>query len=308
MDLKFDLHNLFESNEMEDFNHLANMPGSKFKFPYKKNVTQSPLYTFKQEHLELFERVRQKFIRKVDKYIMKNHHKNINSLKVNFLLGSQHKNIINKWISYAISKGANYIELIFSHKAYGMPNLNDPYIFPHILFSKVKHLSLTNCVLLPHLEFSGFRVLKSLVLSELVVEKDLLLCLFSKCLNLEDLSFIDCIFKFEVNIISPTLLHLKLISCGIPKRVDIVTLNLLSFEYCGSIISISSFNAPKLVKFCLTPYYSLEELEELEIPHLFALLASLHQLQSLSMYFSPSQVSNTKLILCISCFKFDYLV
>jgi hypothetical protein len=69
-----------------------------------------------------------------------------NSLSVDFLFGSQHKDIIDQWISSAIADGAERIELLFSNNAYGMPHLN-LYRFPHTLLSEViNHL-------LPHAEF-----------------------------------------------------------------------------------------------------------------------------------------------------------
>ncbi|XP_004513364.2 uncharacterized protein [Cicer arietinum] len=172
MDLNFDLDNLFASNEMEEFSVFANMPGSILTYPCINSKTpcySDSLYEFKEEDLELFDRVRQEFIRRVDQRI--NEHdqqgENINSLRVDFLLGYEHQDVIDKWISYAIAKGAERIEILFSCDAFGMPNL-DLYRFPHALFSEFKnHLHLRNCHLLPHAEFSGFKQLKTLVLEEL---------------------------------------------------------------------------------------------------------------------------------------------
>jgi len=122
-------------------------------------IKSDELYKFEQEHLELFIRVRREFVRRVDQHVIEHHRQSrrVNSLRVDFLFGSQHKDIIDQWISSAIADGAERIELLFSNKAYGMPHL-DLYRFPHTLFSEViNHLHLRNCRLLPHREFSGFK-------------------------------------------------------------------------------------------------------------------------------------------------------
>jgi hypothetical protein len=292
MDLNFDVYNMFVSNELEEFSDLANMLGSKCK------VYSSPFYyTFKQEHLESFDRVRREFVRRVDQRMMQLQGDSsstvVDSLKLDFLLGSQHKDIIDKWISIAIAKGAQHIELLLSNRPYGMPTLIHPYIFPHALFTHFQnHLHLQNCHLILHPdEFVGFKNLKSLVLEELQVEKELLLCLFSKCFHLQDLTFKMCQFNTTTNFISPTLRNLKIISCQIPSKMDIVTSNLSSLEFAGDTTMVfSSINAPQLTKFYLNSYCRYKEFEELEVPHYFALLTSIHQLQNLSIILSTLQV------------------
>jgi hypothetical protein len=307
MDLHLDIHNLFRANKMEEFAHLSNMPGSIFVTPSPKNkiynssIEGNQLYMFKPKHLELFDRVRSEFVTRADHLIMQQQH--INSLTIDFLLGSQHQHIIDEWISSAISKGAQHIHLSFSHHDYGMPNIQ-PYIFPtNTLFSDdhqntkpLKHLHLTNCLLLPCPNFSGFKHLKTLVLQELIVGNDMLLCLLTNS-YLENLTFIQCHFirtPHTTYTISSTMHHLKIITSLFLKSViSISAPNLSSFEYRDKILSISSIDAPQLSNCSLTPLdLDTPSQEHLEIPHAFALLASLPKLRTLSLCLSPKQVGH----------------
>jgi len=96
---------------------------------------------------------------------------------------------------------------------------------------------------------------------------------------------------------SSTLRSLKLITSRLPTKIDIAASNLSSFDYYDNILLISSIDTPKLSKFCLTPLVPSKEFKELKIPHAIGLLASLPQLQSLSLFFvCPSQVSKTSFI------------
>lgn len=270
---------MFGSNEKEEY---------KF-FPYTPGFS----YQFKTEDLESFDRGQSEFVRRVDQFMQHYHGAKIDSLRVDFLLCYKYNNIIDRWIGCAIDKGARKIELLFSNRTYFFPG-QMPYKFPHTLLSEsdspcMKYLHLQNCLLMPPAEYSGFKNLKTLLLEQLVVTEDLLLCLFSKCFHLEDLTFVLCDFNSDLNIISPTLHHLGLLNCGFPRsrKIDIVivTLQLLSFEYSGNILMISSINAPQLSKFYLNPTS-----KELEIPYAFDLFANFHQLENLTMNLIPSQV------------------
>lgn len=123
-----------------------------------------------------------------------------------------------------------------------MPNL-ETYTFPYI-----------NCFRLPHANFSGFKHLKTLVIEEFKVEKDVLLYLFYKCFNLGNLIFIDCIFHHMIHMVSSTLRSLKLTTSRLPTKIGTAASDLPSFVYCENILSIFSIDLPKLSKFCLTPW------------------------------------------------------
>jgi hypothetical protein len=111
--------------------------------------------------------------------------------------------------------------------------------------NKLKRLHLTNYFLFPHPNFSDFKHLKTILLEELKVQKDILLCLFTN-FYLENFTFIDRRFRNTIDMISSTLHHLKLITSRLPTEITISAPNLSSFDYRGNILSISSIDAPQL--------------------------------------------------------------
>ncbi|GAU28614.1 hypothetical protein TSUD_55580 [Trifolium subterraneum] len=127
--------------------------------------------------------------------------------------------------------------------------------------------------------------LTKIVLVEVVLPPNgILTSLLSNCHQLEELTFWGCIFEFPINIISPTLCRLILIDFGnIAWILNIDALNLSSFEYRGQ-LRIRSIKAPKL----LNLFWNTTNNDE--IPHSFDIIASLHQLQNLSINLSHSQV------------------
>jgi hypothetical protein len=83
--------------------------------------------------------------------------------------------------------------------------------------------------------------------------------------------------------ISSTLHHLKLITSRLPTEITISAPNLSSFDYRGNILFISSIDAPQLSKNFLTLLEKPSQ-EQYEIPHAFALLASISPSASDSMF------------------------
>ena len=241
MDLNFHLLNMFGSNEIEKHKYLSSC--------LVLHIGQ----------------IRSEFVKRVDKFMRRCRSAKIDKFRLHFPLGNKHKDALDRWISQAISKGAESIELLLLNDSdtYCIKK-QEPYEFPCTLLSKcgpssIKYLHLQNCILVPPVGFSGFKKLTNLVLEKLVVEHDLLHCLFSTCLHLEDLTFKLCHFNCDLKIISPTLHHLKILNFGSgqfldPGEIDIVALNLSSFEYSAS-NSLYSVKLPQLMDFCLDHYH-----------------------------------------------------
>jgi len=204
MDLNFDLHNMF------DYNTLQELP----------------------KDLPLFERLQPQFATRLDQFMLHYQGAAINSIRVNFLLGDEHSDVIDRLISQGIAKGAKRIELIFSDEI----NRMDRYIFSFTLLSNTNslmYLHLAYCRILTPMDFSGLKNLKTLVLCLIGVQQDLLQGLFSNCIHLEDFTLDDCYIITDLKIIGPTLFHLNIVNCGVYDHwnIDIIASNLLSFEY-----------------------------------------------------------------------------
>ena len=120
--------------------------------------------------------------------------------------------------------------------------------------------------------------------------------LFSECLQLEDVTFKNCLYISSVKITSPKLRKLIILDCGqsndSPSEISIDALNLSSFEYTGYNTRIISFTAPRLSNV----YWDTSKREN--TPHLYDPIASLPHIENLAMTVSTSQVSHST-ILCI---------
>jgi hypothetical protein len=203
MDLNFDFHNMFECN-----NTLQELPE------------------------EDIQRLQPQFATRLDQFMLHYQGAAINSIRVNFPLGDEHSDVIDRLISLGIAKGAKLIELIFSDKTNGM----DRYKFSFTLLSNTNslmYLHLAYCRILTPMDFSGLKNLRTLVLCIIGVNQDLLQGLFSNCIHLEDFTLDDCHIITDLKIIGPTLSHLNIVNCGVYGRrnIDIIASNLLSFEY-----------------------------------------------------------------------------
>jgi len=225
MDLNFDFHNMFECN-----NTLQELP----------------------KDYPLFERLQSQFATRLDQFMLHYQGAAINSIRVNFPLGDEHSDVIDRLISQGIAKCAKRIELIFSDKTKGM----DRYKFSFTLLSNTNslmYLHLAYCRILTPMDFSGLKNLRTLVLCLISVKQDLLLGLFSNCIHLEDFTLDACVFFTDLKIISSTLSYLNIINCGvhIQQNIDIIALNLLSFEYSCKYQSVHSMKikTPMLSQF-----------------------------------------------------------
>jgi len=192
MDLNFDLHNMF------DYNTLQELP----------------------KDLPLFETLQPQFATRLDQFMLHYEGAAINSIRVNFPLGDEHSDVIDRLISQGIAKGAKRIELIFSDKTKGM----DQYNFSFTLLSNTNslmYLHLAYCRILTPMHFSGLKNLRTLVLYLIGVKQDLLQGLFSNCIHLEKFTLDDCTILTDLKIFGPTLFHLNIVKCCVCGQPDI---------------------------------------------------------------------------------------
>ncbi|RHN48102.1 putative F-box domain, FBD domain, leucine-rich repeat domain, L domain-containing protein [Medicago truncatula] len=231
IDLNFDLHNMF------DYNTLQELP---------QNLPVPLLKTFQSE-----------FATRMDRFMLKHRGDMIRSLRVDFPLGNQHSDVIDKMIFKGIAKGVERIELLFSYQNNSDFEI-EPYKFVFELLSlddSLTYLHLQKCHLVAPINLSGFNNLRTLVLHLVVVKQDLLQGMLSSCIHLVDFTLNDCEFNSDLKIISPKLFNLNIVNCGVEigreKNIDIFASNLSSIEYSCNGREVHSMNikADMLSKF-----------------------------------------------------------
>ncbi|XP_058740243.1 uncharacterized protein LOC131612465 [Vicia villosa] len=142
------------------------------------------------------------------------------------------------------------------------------------------------------IDFSGLKNMTTFVLDGLrqCLQSDVIVHLFSKCLQLEDVTFKKCRFTCDLKIMSAKLLHLSLIDCLYKNhgshKIDIDALNLSSFEYRGHTVMspLISVAAPKLLKVFWDAGLNKRNVYN------FATIVRLHQIENLTMSMSLSQI------------------
>jgi len=233
--LNFDIHNMF---------------GGSNRFYFDLEEEDSP-------HFRVV--IRPEFVEKVNQFMLNYEGANIDSLKLNFPLADDYGCVIDRLISQGISKGAQRIELLLSYKSADNYSI-EPYRFSLSENDCLKYLHLQNCLISPPMNFSRLKNLSTLVLHLVVIEKHMLLGLFSNAINLVDLTLNNCEFDSDLNITSPTLCHLNIVDHSRHLRrappprhwkIDIFALKLLCFEYSSrdGTFTCNSIKAPKLSKF-----------------------------------------------------------
>ncbi|XP_058762045.1 uncharacterized protein LOC131635440 [Vicia villosa] len=188
-DLNFDLHNMFDH-----YNIIPELPKT----------------------LSLLREAQSQFATRLDNFMLKYHGDMIRSIRVNFPLGHDHTDVIDRLLHKGLLKGVNRIEFLFAYKTHDDDDIDleiiKPYNFSFPFLSNnnsVTYLHLQNCHIAQHIEFSELKNLTTLVLHLIPLRSDL-------------------------KVISSTLLHLN-IKCGdivsSPWNIDISASNLSSFEY-----------------------------------------------------------------------------
>ncbi|RHN73001.1 putative leucine-rich repeat domain, L domain-containing protein [Medicago truncatula] len=123
--------------------------------------------------LPLFQGLQSQFATRLDQVMLHYQGSIILSIRLNFLLGHEHSDVIDRMISKGIAKGVKRIELLFSYQTTNDPpspyylDQIEPYTFPFAFFSETDsllYLHLEKCHLVaPTTDFSGLKNLRTLV-------------------------------------------------------------------------------------------------------------------------------------------------
>ncbi|CAJ2631891.1 putative F-box/FBD/LRR-repeat protein At4g03220 [Trifolium pratense] len=275
-DLNFDLYNMF------DYNTIQDLP---------KSIPSLPI--FQTFHFQ------SEFATRLDQFMLHYQGAVIHSIRLNFPLGEDDTDVIDRLISKAITKGVKRIELLFpiEIKDFDEYSVTGP-IFPYKLSltllsgtDSLTYLHLYNCWLAKEpADFSGLKNLTTIVMDRLVEDyyTHMLSQLFSECLQIEDATFKNCKLKWPIKITGPKLRHLNIINCGFgvysPKMIDIDALNLSSFEFSGINTKHISVMAPRL----LNVFWNAAVREKNQYP--FSTIAKLTHIENLAMIITPSQI------------------
>jgi hypothetical protein len=192
------------------------------------------------------------FVKRVDQFLKNFHGTTIDSLLINFYLESEQSNTIDQWIRFAIVRGVERINLLFLGRPYVHRTTEnkhykfDPALFSETNASTLKHLRLEYCLVChpTNLDFTPFKNLRSLSLSDTKLDELFIESLLSNCRHLEELCLVFCVFKSSMpKIVSSSLCHLEILSCYLLSKenyqldlnlVLVDCLKLVSLEYLGS--------------------------------------------------------------------------
>ncbi|CAK8544850.1 unnamed protein product [Lathyrus sativus] len=258
-----------------------------------------------REGLVNMDKERDEFAKCVDQFVNNFRGTMIDSFLVKFCLNGDQSTIIDRWIRFAIERGAAgwsfvRIDLLFGGVLYGYSHLHNCYKFLLDLFSKLntstlKHLHLERCLIFhpTNYNFSPFKNLKFLSLTDIKVDEVFLENLLSNCRLLEELQLYTCEFKASKPIIiSSSLLSLKIIDPynRIPVKEKWTLLDcvkLTSLEYDGSDLNTMSINAPMMKSID----FIIEYEQDLDI---FA-LSKFPQLEIMSINMSSTVITSLKI-------------
>ncbi|XP_077244582.1 putative F-box/LRR-repeat protein At5g54820 isoform X2 [Tasmannia lanceolata] len=200
------------------------------------------------------EKRRCSFVKSVNQFLQFHAADTIKTFGVCFYLNKEDSNDLDQWIKYAITAGAEKLQLDFTYiddrhaddKCYTFP-----FQFLHCSKeSSLKHLKLVFCILRCH-DFEGFSSLTTLNLKCVKIGDVDIVNLLSKCPHLEWLSVESCKHLVNLKIVGPSLQlkYLKVDSscrCKLMK-IEIHAEHLRTFEYWGREITFSLRRIPRLV-------------------------------------------------------------
>ncbi|XP_004494972.1 putative F-box/LRR-repeat protein At3g44810 [Cicer arietinum] len=166
---------------------------------------------------------RDEFVTRVHQFLNNFHGTKIDSFLVNFFLKREQSSTINQWLSFAIARGVQRIDLLLLGLPYGNDNTRcklykfDFALFAYTNASTLYHLSLQHCVVFHPINSDfilPFKCLRYLSLRSAKVDKMFIECLLSNCLLLEEFYLLYCVLKsLKLKIVSSSLRHLKVIGC-----------------------------------------------------------------------------------------------
>jgi hypothetical protein len=229
------------------------------------------------------------FVKRVDQFLKKFQGTKIDSFSMSFYLNGTHNNIIDQWISFAIAKGVERINLLLFPVPYTYATPYKRYNFAFDLFSEtsastLKHLRLEHCLVChpTNCDYIPFKNLRSLSLYCSKVDEIFIESLLSNCQWLEELHLIYCEFRSSMpKIVSSSLCHLKVGRCYVvsgnnrkmfinPSSLD--CLKLISLEYHTFNLDTLNIKTPLLKSIHCTVFHC-------EDPNQYALFATLPKLK-----------------------------
>jgi hypothetical protein len=182
------------------------------------------------------------FVKRVDQFLNNFQGTNIDSFSLSFYLNGKHNDIIDQWISFAIARGVERINLLLLP----MPDTyaTDPYKFSENNASTLKHLRLEHCLVChpTNRDYIPFQNLRFLSFEKTKLDEMFIESLLSNCRWLEELHLILCEFRSSMpKIVSSSLCHLKVAGCYVVSgnyrmEIDLSSidcLKLTSLEYNG---------------------------------------------------------------------------
>jgi hypothetical protein len=238
---------------------------------------------------------RDEFVKRVDQFLKNFPGTKIDSFLLSFNLNFEQSSIIDQWISFAIAKGVERINLLFLRKPF-IPLL-ERYKFSFDLFSKtnasnLKHLHLENCLVChpSNCDFEPFKNLRSLSLLSVKADEIFIESLLSNCRLLEELSLVNCKFKSSIpKIISSSLCHLNVSNCYKVSSNNVTTFTELMLVDCLKLTSLecrgdnlSTMNIYTQVLKRINFSTSFEEYLDA-----FALCATFHELEIMHLEIFP---------------------
>ncbi|KAK2419366.1 putative F-box/LRR-repeat protein [Trifolium repens] len=162
------------------------------------------------------------FVKRVDQFLKKFQGTKIDSFSMSFYLNGTHNNIIDQWISFAIAKGVERINLLLFPVPYTYATPYKRCKFRFDLFSEtnastLKHMRLEHCIVChpTNCDYIPFKNLRSLSLYCSKVDEIFIESLLSNCRWLEKLHLIYCEFRSSMPKIS---IHCTVFHCEDPNQ------------------------------------------------------------------------------------------
>ncbi|KAL6343738.1 hypothetical protein AAG906_027508 [Vitis piasezkii] len=205
-----------------------------------------------------------KFVERVDQFMYyRSQGRKINSFSIHFPLGKEFMSHIDQWITCAVMKGVENIDLDLSE--YFSFNLKRDdtsstafqiYEFPCRLFSvpggrcTLKHLRLASCHLSALPSSNTLTSLITVDLQRVNVSDQQLQDLLSTCSHLDRLSLCVCngLVNLSFSALNLQLKFLSIKNCFRLETIEIHAADLVTFKYGGHLPSFSFKNVPKLAK------------------------------------------------------------
>ncbi|KAJ0983696.1 hypothetical protein J5N97_011951 [Dioscorea zingiberensis] len=188
---------------------------------------------------------RREFVGIVNRIIQLHEGLRVKRLRVFFNPGSVYEADMKKWIQFAFDKGVEELDLNF-HMIF-----REQYIIPGYMLecNSVTRLKLAYCRILPSISsFKGLSSLKSVSLSRVRLDEDLINSLFVPCSCIESLQMVECTEARCLRIAprNHSFKKLKVSNCWTIFHIEIDAPHLQTFEFCGHEVNFQINNICRL--------------------------------------------------------------